>query len=324
MKRLLCITALILATQVQSLFAMTTVLSTDIGSDIDDTWALAHLLRSPELDLKMVLTETGEARYRGSVAAKLLECAGRSDVDIALGIDFGTMEDQYRHQGPWIENYDLDQYPGTVHQDGVQAFIHLVETSEEPITVIGIGPAPSLAEALRRAPHIAEKCHFYGMFGSFDLGYDGSQEISPETNVRVDPAAFRTLMKADWLSVTLTPLDTCGLVNLSGDNYHAIWCATDDSLLRGVIENYCIWAPRVDWMRCDFFATRSSTLFDDVAIYMAYDGTLLQYEDITFSVTDDGYTLRDPDGPYSAKVAISWKDMKAFERQLSERLTKTH
>lgn len=32
------------------------VLDTDLGSDIDDTWALAMLLRSPELDVKLILT----------------------------------------------------------------------------------------------------------------------------------------------------------------------------------------------------------------------------------------------------------------------------
>ncbi|MCH2258979.1 MAG: hypothetical protein MK088_20405, partial [Alteromonas sp.] len=61
--------------------------ATDIGGDVDDTWALAHILRSKELDLKMVLTETGEAEYRAKVAAKVLQVAGREDVTVALGKD---------------------------------------------------------------------------------------------------------------------------------------------------------------------------------------------------------------------------------------------
>ena len=32
---------------------------TDIGSDIDDTWALGFLLRCPELDVKLVTTCRG-------------------------------------------------------------------------------------------------------------------------------------------------------------------------------------------------------------------------------------------------------------------------
>ena len=31
------------------------ILDTDIGTDIDDTWALAQLLRSPELDPQLIL-----------------------------------------------------------------------------------------------------------------------------------------------------------------------------------------------------------------------------------------------------------------------------
>ena len=36
------------------------ILDTDIGGDIDDTWALAMLLRSPELDLRVGTTCTGD------------------------------------------------------------------------------------------------------------------------------------------------------------------------------------------------------------------------------------------------------------------------
>lgn len=297
-----------------------TVLSTDIGGDIDDTWALAHLLRSPELDLKMVLTETGESAYRARVAAKVLDVADRSDVTVALGINDGPMGDQDRHQGPWVKNYQLSDYPGTVHDDGVNAFIEFVRSSNDDVTVIAIGPAPSLAKAVSEEPEVARKCHLFGMHGSFDLGYGGSPTPEPEYNVYADVDAFRSLMSAPWKSITLTPLDTCGTVALSGPNYHAIWNSTEDPLLRAVIENYCIWAPRVPWMDCDFFTQRSSTLFDDVAVFMAYSDKYINYEAIRFSVDDNGLTRRDPEGPYQARVAITWKDQAAFESHLSQRL----
>ena len=44
------------------------ILDTDIGDDIDDTWALALLLKSPELDLKLVVGDYGEAQYRAPAA----------------------------------------------------------------------------------------------------------------------------------------------------------------------------------------------------------------------------------------------------------------
>ena len=36
------------------------IIVTDIGSDIDDSWALALALRSPELDVKLVLTDPND------------------------------------------------------------------------------------------------------------------------------------------------------------------------------------------------------------------------------------------------------------------------
>ena len=297
-----------------------TVLSTDIGGDIDDTWALAHLIRSPELDLLMVLTETGESAYRGSVAAKLLEVADRTDVTVALGIDSGVMEDKDRHQGPWVKDYELSSYPGKVEQDGVQAFIKLIDSLEAPVKVIAVGPAPSLAAAVTQRPDLAKKCELYGMHGAFDKGYGGSPTPAPEYNVYADVASFRALMAAPWKSITLTPLDTCGLNVLDGENYHRVWCATDDPVARAVIENYCIWAPRVPWMDCDFFTQKSSTLFDDVAVFMAYSDKFIKYETIQFSVDDNGLTRRDSDGPYRARVAIDWTDLPAFQKFFTDRL----
>ena len=58
------------------------ILDTDIGGDIDDTWALAMVLKSPELDLKLVVTDTGNTTYRACVTAKMLEVAGRTDVPV--------------------------------------------------------------------------------------------------------------------------------------------------------------------------------------------------------------------------------------------------
>ncbi|MDA8527793.1 nucleoside hydrolase [Opitutaceae bacterium] len=301
------------------------VLSTDIAGDIDDTWALAHLLRSPELDLKMVLTETGEARYRASVAAKVLEVADRTDVEIALGLTAGVMPDKDRHQGPWVRDYDLDAYPGTVHEDGLQAFIDFVRASDETVTVIAIGPVPSLAAAIEHAPDIAAKCRLFGMHGAFDKGYGGGPPNDPEYNVRAAVPALRTVLDAGFQSIKLTPLDTCGIVNLSGENYQRIWRSVgDDALMRAVIENYCIWAPRVPWMNCDYFTQASSTLFDDVAVYMAYGDDFIEYETIRFHITDEGKTIRDPNGPHVADIAIDWEDLPGFRDWLTGRLLGEH
>src|SRR5580693_7162270 len=52
------------------------ILATDIGDDIDDTWALGFLLKSPELSLKLVATDYGKAPYRAALLGKFLEKTG--------------------------------------------------------------------------------------------------------------------------------------------------------------------------------------------------------------------------------------------------------
>jgi inosine-uridine nucleoside N-ribohydrolase len=296
-----------------------TVLVTDIGTDIDDTWAIALALRSPELELKLVLVDPADTAYRAKVAAKFLEASGHTEVALAVGDNTGPMGDAEKTLGPWIAGYDLAHYPGKVYTDGAAALINFVNASKEPVTVIGIGPVHTLALALARDPGIARKARFVGMYGSFDVGYGGGAP-SAETNVRVNPEGLRTVLSAPWRDILLTPLDTCGSVGLAGERYHAIWSATSDPMLRAVVESYCIFAPRQSWMVCDYFATRSTTLFDCVAVYLAYSEDLVQVETVSFDITNDGFTRRSASGPYRARVALHWKNRDGFEAQLAGRL----
>lgn len=294
------------------------ILDTDIGGDIDDTWALAHLLRSPELDLRLVVTAKGDTRYRADIVAKLLEIAGRTDVPIGIGHFEGAMGDAHRHQGPWVADYDRRRFPGTIHEDGVQALIDTARAATGPVTLIAIGPATNIRLALERAPDLAPRCRFVGMFGSVREGYAPGSPPEPETNVRLDVSAFRALLAAPWQDVLLTPLDTCGHAVLAGEDYAPIRDSTDP-LLRAVMENYRIWAPRVPWMKCDFAETRTSTLFDCVAVWLAYAEDLVEIETLRLASTDAGLTYEDPAG-HPARVALRWRDLAAFHRHLSARL----
>lgn len=162
------------------------IYDSDIGDDIDDTWALCMLLKSPEFDVKLVVGDQQKGLYRAKLFAKLLTIAGRTDIPI--GIAFGSREGEGR-QSRWVGDYDLKSYPGKIHEDGVQAIIDTIMNSKQKITLICVGPLPNIAEALKREPRIAERANFVGMHGSVRLGYGGSKEISAEYNVRADAKA---------------------------------------------------------------------------------------------------------------------------------------
>jgi len=288
------------------------ILDTDIGDDIDDTWALAMMLNSPEFDVKLIVSDTGDTIYRAKLIAKLLEVAGRTDIDIGVGLPF---EEDHFAQQEWLGDYKLADYPGTVHRDGVGALIDTIMNSPEPVTLIGIGPVPNLGGALKREPRIAKNARFVGMYGSVYKGYDDSDTISPECNVVYYTPDCQKVFTAPW-DITITPLDTCGLVVLDGEQYQSI-LACDDPLIRAVIENYRVWNPRWE-MEVDKERT-TSTLFDTVAIHLACSEKYLKMEELGIRVTDDGYTVIDETAK-RIRVAVEWIDLDGFKDELVARL----
>lgn len=207
------------------------ILDTDIGSDIDDTWALLMLLNSPELDIKLISTERGDTDYRARIVARMLELAGRTDIPVAAGIP-DDIRSSYG-QRPWVEEYPLSRYPGTVHDDGVTALVDTIMQSPEPITLICIGPVPNVAAALDKEPRIAAHARFVGMHGSVHRGHRGAEGAIAEWNVRADPPAARKCFEAAW-DMTITPLDTCGNVVLDGELYQEVF-RSEDPLVRALV-----------------------------------------------------------------------------------------
>src|SRR6188768_101133 len=100
------------------------IFDTDIGDDIDDTWALGFLLRCPELDVKLVVGDNGKPEYRAKLLAKFLEVAGRGDVPVGIGLEVPQKDSE--RQREWVKDYDLKKYPGKVYTDGVQAIIDTI------------------------------------------------------------------------------------------------------------------------------------------------------------------------------------------------------
>jgi inosine-uridine nucleoside N-ribohydrolase len=295
------------------------ILDTDIGTDIDDTWALAMLLRCPELDLRLVTTATGDTEYRARIVAGLLAAGGRSDVPIGIGIPTelpkSVPAQMRRAQLAYAEGIDLKAHEGSVLEDGVDALVRCVMTASERVTILTIGPLTNIASALAVEPSIATRARIVGMLGAVRNHGPFGDEPRPEYNVRVDIAACRSVIAADW-EVTITPLDTCGWITLEGDRYAAIR-DSDDPLLSEVIENYRTWSGSKGYRGFDHTST---ALFDTAAVYLGYDESFLEIERLPISVEEDGRTTVAESGA-DLRVATGWKDRDAFTDHLLERLT---
>ncbi|MHA1697982.1 MAG: nucleoside hydrolase [Promethearchaeota archaeon] len=293
------------------------ILDTDIGTDIDDTWALALLLASPELELKLVTTTTGDTRYRALIVAKFLEIAGKMHVPIALG----PAENQlWGPQAPWVHDKELESYPGPILDDAARAIVDVVLDSDELVTILGIGPLGNIAAALKLGHEITKRARFVGMQGSIYRGYRGREQPDREYNVFKDPQACKDVFSAPW-DVLITPLDTCGIVTLKGERLSRLE-NSPTPLASALLENTIIWSWHHKLLTTSGNLNETSPLYDTVAVYLCFSDDLISIEELGVTVTDDGKTIVDNDREKKIKCAVSWKDLDSFKDLLVNRLCK--
>src|SRR5947207_1952562 len=127
------------------------ILDTDVGTDIDDAFALALVLRSPGLDLIGVTTVSGDTAARAAIAAKMLKEAGRTNVPVFAGPPGKKLPCA---QCRWAEGFQSPE----LHNDGAIEFLDR-EFNRRPgeLTLVTIGPLTNVAALLKRDPAVAKK-----------------------------------------------------------------------------------------------------------------------------------------------------------------------
>ena len=293
------------------------ILDTDIGNDIDDTWALGLLLKTPELFPALVLSCSGDTKYRAAVAAAFLDRTGFPDIPVGIGIRRKDGEPailESLHE--WLNGYSLDNYPGRVAEDGVAEAISIMEEAEE-VVLIEIGPMTNLAEICRRRPDLVRKCRLTAMAGSLRKNFRNCPGQIAEYNVVTDHAAARTVFRAEWKEFTLTPLDHCGNIVLSGDEYRRMRSA-DGSIAREILSSYHAWL-KFCGKASNGTEQESSILYDTAAVHLAASDRYTRFEQWRLTVDDTGF-LRASDSGRPVRVAMDWNDFTAYRRELLAKL----
>jgi len=291
------------------------ILDTDIGFDIDDTWALGLLLKCPELDVKLITTVSHDTRIKAKLVAKFLECANRADIPIGIGPQRNSNKGLLYN---WVKDYDLSNYSGIIYENGIKALCSTIEESYDPITLIAIGPLGNIAETIEFNSKITENTRFIGMQGSIFIGYKGNPSPTAEYNVYSNIIACRKVFQAPW-EKTITPLDTCGNIVLSGENYQQI-LKCNNPVVNAIKECFELWAEKIGLKSLISKEQKTSILFDTVAVYLAFSEELLNIEDLKLEVTETGFTKISKSGN-NIRCATSWKDLQTFKNLIVNRLT---
>ena len=291
------------------------ILDTDIGTDIDDAWAVVMMLKRPEIDVKLITTTTDETDRRCGLVHRLLDAAGRTDIPIAAGKCVAR-------NNPFneFEIVSRDDAP-CPYRDAVEAIRDAVLASSEPVTLIEIGPMCNLAELLDRFPEVAPRVDLVAMAGSISHGHNGDVGQIPEWNVKTDIPSSQKAFSAPWRSVTITPLDTCGMVTLKGNWYEKL--KNGGELQKELSMQYLAWLHRWDSdgvrniRNSDVPQERSSILYDTVAIHLAYSHEFLEMKEMRLFVDDGGFTRESYDGT-PINVAIEWLDFDGYSDMLAK------
>jgi purine nucleosidase len=292
------------------------ILDTDIGDDIDDAFALALILRSPEFQLLGIQTAFGDTELRARLVDRYLAAVGRTDIPVLAGV---PGKPTHFTQAAYAR-----QAPDREHDPAVPFLLNQIRAHPGQITLIAIGPLFNIQAAIAQDPETFRQLkRVVLMGGSVYRGYDkripgstasGSADVdthtppTPEWNILCDPAGAQALFAAG-VPVYVMPLDSTQ-VHLERPALGVVF-AHGSPLTDQLTLLYHQWTGASDW--------RAPTLFDPVAVTYAIRPDLCPAAPLRLEVDDKGFTRPVPGEP-NAQVCLQ-SDEKGFLDLLINRIT---
>lgn len=184
----------------------------DLGGDIDDAFALALVLSSPEFEVLGIVMDHGLTDKRAQVACKMLYLTNREDIPVVVGRKttqvVGTdIPADYSGQYYWAEGFNKVK---PIAKSASGFIIENLRKYPGEVILITVGPVTNIGDIIRKDPEALKLAkHVYSMFGSFYLGYGTAENpnpvISQEWNVFGDSEASKLLVGSG------APITYCGL-----------------------------------------------------------------------------------------------------------------
>ena len=281
------------------------VIDTDIGSFLDDFFAIAFAVQSSHLDVKLIVTTSDDTITRAKVAAKFLSLLGRDDIPIAVGI---KNNNQTLHTfWDWAADVDLSSYKGGVSMDGIQKMGEVITTSQVPVDILAIGPMTNFPNLLNDYPQVVKNANIQAMMGSIYKGYNNASSQTAEYNVKLCPECADQLLRAGW-NVSITPLDTCRDNILSAELEKELLSGTNMASLS--LADVFLYDCLTNTVECTG-PVRSDppTLFDAVGTILLYANasSYVKFQELNLSVNSTGYTVINKSTGTPVDVALYWQ-----------------
>jgi inosine-uridine nucleoside N-ribohydrolase len=277
------------------------IIDTDIGDDIDDAFAVALALNSPELDILQINADFGNTSLRARLLERFLHAVHREDIPVAVGVRTAAPYDLTQRR--YAERYPSDKVPS---RDAVQATLELIRQNPGEITLIGIGPFVNIGAMIDRDPETFRKLkRVVIMGGSVNVGYFNGSDAEylhppaaqPEWNVVRDIAGARKLF-ASGVPIFMMPLDATQLK--LDEVKRQLLFRHDSPVTDQLVLLYSQWGQL------------TPTLYDPMAVGFAIDPELCPVTPMRIRVDDQGYTRQEPGAP-NANVCLKSDSGRFFD-----------
>jgi purine nucleosidase len=265
------------------------IIDTDIGDDIDDAFAVALALRSPELQILGITTTFGDTETRAKLLDRFLAEAGRPEIPVAAGVPTppkGTFT-----QRRYAENY---RFAKPSHPDAVAFLLDQIRRNTGQVTLIAIGPLMNVGAAIDKDPATFRKLKRVIIMGGSikrgygDLGFGPPQPAQPEWNILNDIPSAQKLFAAG-VPLYVMPLDA---TQLKLDEVKRAFLFSQGTPLTDALTLlYHQWGQE------------TPTLFDPMTIAFLVNPNLCPVQPMHIRVDEKGFTRPDAGSP-NAQVCL--------------------
>jgi purine nucleosidase len=286
------------------------IFDTDIGTDIDDAYALIALVRRPEIQVLGVTTVSSDAVARARLAAKLLAIAGGDWARIPVYAGTSTPI-QYMKQVEWADKFSA---PNLHTSGGVDFMRREIEKRPGEVTVIAVGELTNVAALLQSSPGIGRKIRAIALMGgAVYRGYAPGSKPEPEWNIRSNAAAARTVFTSG-VPLLVAPLDSTADLKLTPEMRVRIFAS-------GTPINDALGALDQVWRYTNHWKGDQPTLFDVLALELVNPRKPYELTPLHLEVHEDGLTAPVSGRTPNAQVALT-VDIPAFMEEFVTRLAR--
>jgi purine nucleosidase len=269
------------------------IFDTDVGTDIDDAYALALLMQRPELQVLGVTTVSSDAVARARLAAKVMHTAGGKwkRVPVYAGISTPI---QYMKQVEWAQGFESP----SLHLSGGIDFMRR-EIGKRPgeITIIAVGELTNVAALLNAEPGIGRKIKAISLMGgAIYRGFAPDSKPEPEWNIKSNAAAARTVFESG-VPLLVAPLDSTAALKMTPEMRVAVFT-------RGTALNDALAALNSIWRHTNHWNGENPTYFDVLAVQLVRPAKPYPLTSLRIEIAADGATLPVSGGEPNAQIAL--------------------